>query len=191
VGPSQAPDAHWSLRAWVTSTSSNWLEVRRHQNDTPIGAAHVDPKIKMTTLRKSPEVCQTQACWPLLRRPTNRALDTALRLKSTDPEGYFLHGPTWFYASLASLRRRVGPTRASTRSVAESNHPSAGDRRHHDFDPKCEHEAHRQRRRDKMCCRIKHFRRQPGDIQSLGPLRPYFRHLSPLSGYNKPKTASW
>jgi len=49
------------LRAQVTSTSSNWLEVRRHQNDTPIGAAHVDPKIKMTTLRKSPEVCQTCA----------------------------------------------------------------------------------------------------------------------------------
>ena len=45
------------LRAWVTSTHVRWLHGQCHQNDTPNRVARCDPKIRMTTLRKAPEVC--------------------------------------------------------------------------------------------------------------------------------------
>jgi len=39
------------LLAAITSTWCSWPEVQCHQNDTPIGVAHVDPKIRLTTRR--------------------------------------------------------------------------------------------------------------------------------------------
>ena len=47
--PPRHRNAHCQLQQ-VTSTHAPWLEVERHQDDTLIGIAHVDPKIRLTTL---------------------------------------------------------------------------------------------------------------------------------------------